>query len=187
MNTVDPIKRKKDIDKMKRALEGNRDKLLFTVGINSALRISDILSLKVGDVFNDNGKIKDSLTVKETKTRKSKRFKLNQSIKTALRKHVEDPTDRESYLFKSRKGTNQVISRVTAYRILDNAADKVGLHDIRIGTHTLRKTFAYHAYNAGVPLETLQAILNHSSSKETLKYIGITQENIDEVYVKVDL
>lgn len=74
---VQPIRSKRDIDKMKKALAGKpRDLLLFIFGINSALRISDILKLKVGDVRG-----KESVSLKETKTRKSKRFHLNGSIK----------------------------------------------------------------------------------------------------------
>ncbi len=77
---VQPIRSKRDIDKMKKALAGKpRDLLLFIFGINSALRISDILKLKVGDVRG-----KESVSLKETKTRKSKRFHLNSSIKKAV-------------------------------------------------------------------------------------------------------
>jgi integrase len=90
-------------------------------------------------------------------------------------------------LFKSRKGANKAISRVQAYRIINRAAKKVGLENIRIGTHSMRKTFGYHAYNNGTPLERLQIIFNHSSPNETLGYIGITQENIDEVYININL
>jgi len=183
MNTVEPIRKKKDINAIKRTL-GGRNRLLFIVGVNSALRISDILNLRVCDVLDEYGKPRKSITVKETKTRKAKTFRLNDSIKRALRKHI-DGTDRESYLFASRKGKGP-ISRVQAYRILQNAADTVGL-DMKMGTHSLRKTFAYHAYNAGVPLERLQLILNHSSPRETLLYLGITQDNIDNVYDMINL
>jgi integrase len=58
--------------------------------------------------------------------------------------------------------------------------------DARIGTHTLRKTFAYAAYQKGVPLPEIQKILNHSSQETTLAYMGITQEDLDAVFRETD-
>lgn len=178
---VQPIRSKRDIDKMKKTLAGKpRDLLLFIFGINSALRISDILKLKVGDVRG-----KESVSLKETKTRKSKRFHLNSSIKKAVAELVPTTADDNDWLFPSRKG-DKAISRVQAYRILNTAADRAGLN-IEIGTHTLRKTFAFHAYKNGTDLALLQTILNHSSQRETLVYLCIEQKQIDDVYIEINL
>lgn len=183
MNTVQPIRNKEQIEAMKAALSP-RDRLLFVVGINSGLRISDILNLKVGDIRNQ-----DVITVREQKTRKAKRFRLNGAIKREFNRYLvslsHQPTDDE-YLFQSRKGTNQPITRHTAYRVLNAAAKKVGITD-KIGCHSLRKTFGYHAYKAGVDLSLLQSIFNHSSQAITLRYIGIQQDDIDEVYANIEL
>ena len=78
----------------------------------------------------------------------------------------------EDYVFRSRKGGGP-ISRQQAYRIINAAARSVGIKD-KIGTHTLRKTFGYHAYKAGVDITLLQSIFNHSAPSTTLRYIGIT-------------
>ncbi|MGC4375793.1 site-specific integrase [Fictibacillus sp. Mic-4] len=180
VNTVQPIRNKRDIDRMKKALGTPRNKLLFIFGINSSLRISDILKLKVGDVRN-----KAVLTLRETKTGKAKTFRLNQSIVKAVKESVSPEVSDEDWLFPSRKG-NGPISRVQAYRILNAAAKRAGLN-FEIGTHTLRKTFAYHAYKAGVDLSLLQSILNHSSQRETLRYIGINQDQMNEVYMNINL
>ncbi|PFT53829.1 site-specific integrase [Bacillus cereus] len=178
---VQPIRTKRDIDKMKKALVGKpRDLLLFTIGINSALRISDILKLKVKDVRNS-----ESITLKETKTGKAKQFRLNDSIKKAVRDFIPKTANDDDWLFPSRKG-DKAISRVQAYRVLNDAAERAGV-TVEMGTHTLRKTFAYHAYKKGVNLSLLQSILNHSSQRETLRYIGIVQDNIDNVYIEVNL
>ncbi|TEA81188.1 site-specific integrase [Bacillus thuringiensis] len=177
---VQPIRSKRDIDKMKKALAGKRDLLLFIFGINSALRISDILKLKVGDVRG-----KESISLKETKTRKSKRFHLNASIKKAVAELIPSMADDNDWLFPSRKG-DKAISRIQAYRILNTAADRAGLN-IEIGTHTLRKTFAFHAYKNGTDLALLQTILNHSSQRETLVYLCIEQKQIDDVYIEINL
>jgi len=87
-------------------------------------------------------------------------------------------------LFLSQKGG--AISRQRAYDILNKAARATGIHE-RIGTHSLRKTFGYFAYKNGVYLAMIQKLLNHSSQTETLRYIGITQEQIDEVVLNLNL
>lgn len=179
MNVVQPIRNKRDIDRMKKALHG-RNLLLFTFGINSALRVSDLLKLKVGDVRG-----KEIIRIKEKKTGKTKTFRLNKAIVKAVAELVPADTPDDAPLFPSRKGT-AAITRQQAYRILNDAADRAGL-SLDIGTHTMRKTMAYHAYKAGVDLTLLMTILNHSSQRETLKYIGITQQSIDDVYISVNL
>jgi integrase len=180
VNTVQPLRSKRDIERMKKALGNPRDRLLFIFGINSSLRISDILRLKVGDVRG-----KSTLTLREKKTGKLKKFRLNQSVVSAVQQLVPTDASDNDWLFPSRKG-NRPITRVQAYRILTDAARRAGL-DIEIGTHTLRKTFAYHAYKAGVDLSLLMSVLNHSSQRETLRYIGITQDQVDDVFVSVNL
>ena len=180
MNEVQPIKSKRDIGRMKRALKGNpRDLLLFTVGINSSLRISDILTIKVGDVSTDY------ITLRERKTGKRKRIRVNSAIKSAVDKLVPKDAPKDAWLFPSRKGVKP-ISRVQAWRILNSAAERAGL-SIELGTHSLRKTFAYHAYKNGTDLALLMRVLNHSSQRETLRYIGIESEQIDDVYIDVCL
>ncbi|NMD69595.1 site-specific integrase [Bacillus sp. DNRA2] len=179
MNVVEPIRNKRDIDRMKKALHG-RDQLLFIFGINSALRISDILALKVGDVRG-----KESITLTEKKTGKSKQFRVNKAISQAVKKCVPANAADNDYLFPSRKG-NGAISRVQAYRILNEAAGRAGL-TVNIGTHTLRKTMAYHAYQSGVDISLLMNVLNHSSQRETLRYIGITQDQVNGVFEALNL
>lgn len=179
MNTVQPIRSKRDIERMKKALRG-RDLLLFIFGINSALRISDILALNVGDVRG-----KESVTLREKKTGKAKRFPLNQSIQNAIKLLVPADASDDAPLFPSRKGTG-AITRVQAYRILNDAAERSGIN-VEMGTHSLRKTFAFHAYKAGVDISVLMTVLNHSSQRETLRYIGVVQDDIDNVYINVNL
>jgi integrase len=180
VNTVQPLRSKRDIERMKKALGNPRDRLLFVFGINSSLRISDILRLKVGDVRGQT-----ELTLREKKTGKAKKFRLNQSIINAVNELVPKTASNDDWLFPSRKG-NRPITRVQAYRVLNEAARRAGL-DTEIGTHTLRKTFAYHAYKAGVDLALLMSVLNHSNQRETLRYIGITQDQVNDVFVSVNL
>ncbi len=178
MNEVQPIKNKRDIERMKSALHG-RDLLLFTIGINSSLRISDILPLSVGDFDGDH------IVLTEKKTGKRKQIRINDAIKNAIAELVPADAQPSDYLFPSRKGA-EPIGRVQAWRILNTAAARAGL-DIAFGTHSLRKTFGYFAYNNGTDISLLMRVLNHSSQRETLRYIGIEQESIDDVYINVCL
>lgn len=86
--------------------------------------------------------------------------------------------DDDEYLFQSQKGVNQPISRVQAYRILNEAAEELGL--VEIGTHTIRKTFGYFHYKKYHDVALLQKLFNHSAPSITLKYIGIDQDVMDQ-------
>ncbi|AHF07078.1 site-specific integrase [Desulfitobacterium metallireducens] len=186
MEFVQPIRERKKIDAMKKLLKGSniRDYVLFTLGINSGLRVSDLLQLKVADVIDEKGRIRDRITIREKKTGKTKTFPFSDTVIKALREYVPNLST-GSALFPSRKGRTP-ITRQQAYRILNDAAKVIGVKD-KIGTHTLRKTFAYHAYISGVDVTRIQALLNHSSPRETLRYIGITQDELDDVYLNLNL
>lgn len=187
MEYVQPIRDKKQLDNMKRYLKEHnlRDWLLFTLGINSGLRISDLLRLTVEDV-KDKGRI----TLREHKTGKSKDFPLSDTCKKAVKEYLKETGLTDGILFPSRKksGTKGTgaISRQQAYDIISNAAKEVGIKE-SIGTHTLRKTFGYHAYKSGVGIEVIQKLLNHSAPSVTLRYIGIEQEQLDDVYINLNL
>jgi len=180
MNIVNPIKDVKDIEKMKKALHG-RDLLLFIFGINSSLRVSDILALKVGDIRG-----KSSLVLTEKKTKKRKEIRLNQSILAAVSELVPADAKDSDWLFPSKRNAAKPLDRTQAWRNLNAAAKRAGIM-VNIGTHTMRKTFGYHRYKAGVDLAQLMYALNHSSQRETLKYIGIEQEQIDDLYTEINL
>lgn len=145
--------------------------MLFVTGINSGLRISDILNLRVGDVK------RSYFNIKEQKTSKAKRIAMTPSLQRELKEYVEGKEDHE-YLFKSREGINKPIGRSMAYKILREAADYVSLEGI--GTHTLRKTFGYHFYKQYKDPALLQEIFNHSSEDITLRYIGVNQDMMDK-------
>ncbi|MFZ3103006.1 MAG: site-specific integrase [Desulfitobacteriaceae bacterium] len=189
MNEVAAIKDKKQIDKVKAVLRkySFRDYMLFVMGINTGLRISDLLNLTFKDVLGDTVVVTDTIKVKEKKTGKTKTFFVNETVKKCLLEYMKD-VDVESmgYLFASRKGDNKPITRIQAYRIINDAC---GIAKIKgsIGTHTLRKTFGYWAYKQGIDITLFMKIFNHSAPSITLRYIGITQEDINNVYVNLNL
>lgn len=180
MNEVQPIRDKRKIASMKKNLHG-RNRLLFSLGINFGLRVSDLLSITVDMLLNKNGSVKAHFDIVEEKTKKTRRI----TISPAAKKELAEVEYSEDYLFPSRKGSKP-IGRVQAYRILNEAAAKVGLEEV--GTHTLRKTFGYHAHKAGTPIEVLQKVFGHSTPQVTLAYIGIKADTIAKVYtVSVNL
>lgn len=190
MECVEPIRDRHKIESLKRYLKGKnfRDHLLFVLGINSGLRVSDLLQLKIGDVCDAKGKVKERLELKEQKTGKTKEFPLS----ATARKAVEDflsaasaPIEPSTWLFPSRKGGGP-LDRRQAWRILSDAAQAIGIPG-RIGTHTLRKTFGYWAFKQGADITRIQKLLNHSSPGITLAYIGITKDELDDVYLNLNL
>ena len=172
MKFVQPIRDVKKIEEMKIILEKQcfRNYFLFLFGINTGLRISDILKLKVVDV-----KDKTHIIIKEEKTDKLKRFRINTTMQAEISDYVFNMSESD-YLFAGKM--NKPISRVMAWKILNKAAKEINISEI--GTHTLRKTFGYHFYQKTRDVALLQNIFNHSSPSQTLRYIGINQDIIDE-------
>ncbi len=195
MREVNPIKDVKKIRRVKRLMkkDGNyRDLLMFTLGINAGLRISDILNMKWKDLLMKDGRIKDEVRVKEKKTGKTKIFPLNGAVKRAIETYMENSKNIEynSYVFMSRKkskeGKPQPISRVAAWQSINKYCKMAGIEQ-NVGTHTLRKTFGYHQYKNGTDIAMLQKMLNHSSPQVTLRYIGIEREKLNARYKAVEL
>ncbi|WP_456265331.1 MULTISPECIES: site-specific integrase [unclassified Bacillus (in: firmicutes)] len=176
-NTVDAIKNKRDIERMKKALHG-RDLVMFVLGVSLGLRISDLLTIRVGDLRGQS-----HLAIKEGKTGKTRDIKLSTTVVKLAQKLDGDD---DSYVFQSRKGINKPISRVQAYRVLNAAAVRAGIN-IDIGTHTLRKTFGYQLYSKGINITRIMKVFGHSSEAQTLKYIGITADEIDAAYEAIEI
>ncbi|MCC5911836.1 MAG: site-specific integrase [Clostridiaceae bacterium] len=191
MNTVEPIRDKKKIEAVKKYLIGCgkiRDFCLFTVGINTGLRVSDLLRLTWGAVLDEKGKFKGSIYIREGKTGKEKRFPINESSKIALRRLLDGQVNLSSTspIFVSRNGNMKPISRYMAWISIKEACEAVGVKE-NVGTHTLRKTWGYWAWKSGVPLPIIMEVLNHSSITITKRYLGITQDEINEAYMGLNL
>ena len=188
MKFVEPIRDRKKIDTMKKLLSDKpRDYLMFVIGINTALRVSDLLELKYRDVMDSEGNLHTHFELKETKTKKNNKIAMTKGVQKALKDYIETnyKGDLDHYLFQSRKGNNKPINRKTAWNIINDTAKSIGLKNI--GSHSLRKTFAYHQYKMGTDIVLLQDMLNHSAPSVTLLYIGITQDEKDRAVKALDL
>ena len=172
---VQPLRDKKDIKDLIEALgmsnNGLRDQLLFKLGISTGLRCGDLVGLTVAQV-----KGKSSFKIREGKTRKERTVYLN-TVMADIADYLETLPSDTVYLFPSRKGDGH-ISTTQAYRIITKAGELIGNHSI--GTHTMRKTFGYTYYQATKDVATLMSIFNHSSQTVTLRYIGITEQAIED-------
>lgn len=186
MRIVEPIR---DLNRIQR-IKGNlkrkknpRDLLLFTAGINLGLRISDLLRLKVEDVKDRKGDIRDFIYITEQKTKKQRKIALNEGVKEALQIYFDKTGiyDLDQYLFLNEKSRgNKPLTRVRAWQLINEWCREVGIKE-RMGTHTLRKTLGYQMRKKGIAIEIIQAILGHSSAKVTSRYIGISDDELEEV------
>ena len=163
-----------------------RNYTIITLGLNTALRISDILNLTYDDVYQDK-KVRKHITVREQKTGKETRILLNREAKTALEQYrkvlvqTQMYKDGNPYLFPSPLKAYAPISRSQAYRMITSAAKAIGIEG-HISCHSLRKTFGYHAWKQGCDPVVIMVIFNHSSLSITKRYLCIEQDDKDEVY-----
>ncbi|WP_076357930.1 MULTISPECIES: tyrosine-type recombinase/integrase [unclassified Paenibacillus] len=148
-----------------------RDWFAFKFGINTALRCGDMLRLKVHQVRYDT-----HLSLKEAKTRKLRRFFINATLRPIIDDYIRYMED-DDYLFRHMV-RNDPVSPGAFYRTIRQAGERIGLH--RVGTHTCRKTFAYHFYREVGDIALLMELLNHSNERETLLYIGVIQDELDQ-------
>lgn len=176
---VEPIRDMEKLEEFKTEVKNRsyRDYIMVIIGLNTGLRIGDIVPLKVMDVLN-----KSHIFLYEQKTGKSKRFPI-MHIQYELELFIKSQKlEIDDYLFESRQvdsnGNKRNISTTQAYRRLKAVANDLNIPDF--GTHSLRKSFGYHYYNQTKDIAKLMTIFNHSSESVTMRYIGITQDAIDQ-------
>ena len=166
-----------------------RNYALIVIGLNTSLRISDILTLQWQDVYNFHTETyRHHISVLEKKTKKHNTVAINSSIIDVLnllrnKEHRKTP---DMFLFTSRKGENKPITRNHAFTIIKKASASLGFED-NVSCQSLRKTFGYQAWKQGVQPALLMSIYNHSSYEITKRYLGITQDERDQVFMNVML
>lgn len=177
---AEPIKNKKDIKAVEQYLKehNERDYVIWVLGLNSGLRVSDIVGLNVSDVVE-----KTHITIIEKKTQKRKSFYINDKLKKVLKSFTKG-RNLDEPLFLGKQGKR--LDRKQVYRFLIDACNKVGVKS-KVSTHTMRRTFGYHHYQQYKDAVILQKIFNHSSQRITLMYIGVTQDEIDWSYKNFEL
>ena len=179
MNTVQPIRDMDTILDIARYLrsKSEREYVMIVTGIYSGLRISDILKLRVRDIRG-----KDHISIREKKTGKEKRFLINKNLKKILEEYTKGKDDLE-YLLENPR-THKPFTRQWAYETIREAGEKFGVYNL--GTHTMRKTFGYHMYQATKDAAMLMKLFNHADIHITLRYIGVEQDQTDKAISKLN-
>lgn len=194
MKVVQPIR---DLDVLHKCYEIAREhdkyrktgetcwELILLVGFNTSLRVSDFRRFKVADLRG-----KDYAQIQAKKTGKEARILINPQARKEINRLLAG-RKADEFIFQSRvhdpiTHKRKPITRQRCYQIINRIAKEAGIEE-RIGCHTLRKTFGYHYYKMTGDVVSLQRILCHSYQRETLVYIGVIQENIDESLMKFNM
>ena len=190
MSTTQPIRDKESLQKFKNFYKTQkpnpRNYAIIVLGLNTALRISDILNL-TSEMVYDNNKVREHIVVKEQKTGKINRILLNHEVRKALNLYrhflVKSAAYKAGnpYLFPSPYVSQRPLSRYHVYRMIRNAAESVEIQE-KVSCHSLRKTFGYRAWKQGADPIVIMLIYNHSSFDITKRYLCIEQDDKDKIY-----
>lgn len=203
----EPIKSIDEINRISEYLTSSgryRDNMLFIVGINFGLRVSDLLKLTFSHLIDDQFCFRTTFPILETKTRNTRKvtrnryITINDAVMEAVTLYLQhNDCKLNDFMFRSesnngRNGTskNVHLSRAAVDLMIKGVCSDLGIN-AKVATHTLRKTFGYHQMvmsgNDPRKLLLLQKIFGHSSAAQTLDYIGITTEEIAEAYLSLNL
>lgn len=189
---VEPIRKMSDVKRMYSQLLINatpREAECFLIGCNLALRAGDLLKLRFDQLTDTH------VTIIEQKTKKRKEFPVTQLVRDAVERlktyyaeggfYKSKPDWRPTYLFQSTSARTYHLCQPICIQWLGlrfkEAAKDLGFR-VNINTHSMRKTYGYHAYENGADIHYLQAMFNHYHSRVTLKYIGVTKTEIEKMY-----
>ncbi|MED3789992.1 tyrosine-type recombinase/integrase [Peribacillus frigoritolerans] len=195
---VEPIKNKKDLKKLVTYLKATnlRNYAIVVVGMNVLLRAGDLLELKWIDVIEDEMTFKRKIWITEEKTSKQREIRFNDDSIGALTLYRQSLNrfNVNDYIFTSRKVNKNGEKKLDVkalHKIIKDTCRELNIKG-HFGTHTLRKTGAYHIYTNNIAtnptiITKLQKILNHSSQATTLRYIGIEAQEIDDIFDSLKL
>jgi integrase len=185
MQVVKPVKTVEQLADVERLLVSmsNGNALyadVWKVGVNLALRISDLLGIAMSDVVDANGAVRDLLVLSEGKTGKTRTIKINKGAASVISRRRKDYPE-HVYLFEtvSNRSKGKPVSRQKVAERFKEVGERLHL---RLGTHSMRKSRGYHMFESGVPIERIQKMLCHSSAATTLVYIGIDEERVHQDY-----
>ncbi len=165
-----------------------RNYSLIVTGLNTAFRIGDLLKLQWQDVCSADGILQKYISIAEQKTGKKRTVPINAVLRQTLDTYraLCSETAPQDYLFPSTRCKTHPLSRSQAYRIVRKAAESCGISE-HVGCHSLRKTFGYYAWKQGTPPAMPMDLYNHSSYQITKRYLGIGQDERDQVYLQINL
>lgn len=197
MKFTEGIKDPKKITQIKNILraEGDyRNLLLFNLGINVWLRITDLLSLQVKHLYEEDLTVREFFDIKEMKTGKTNRSFITPKVRVILWEYAQKYPDivasPNNYVFFAKKTYplgSKPIGRKMAHVFLSGICKDVGLTSGSYGTHSLRKTMALQMRLNNIPMPLIQKKLNHGSLTTTMVYLGITNDEMKAACDALDL
>jgi integrase len=175
---VEPIRSKKHIANIKKILADKpRDLCLFTLGINTAFRANELLSIKVGEVRYLG--VGDTLTLKQRKTQKYRSVVLNDNVVESIKNHLRVASlSDEAALFTGLRGCLTV---PTVNRLVKTWCASVGLKG-NYGSHSMRKTWGYWQRQNGADILNLVEAFGHATQRQTMAYLGLQPEDVMKLY-----
>ena len=191
---VEPIQSMEDYQKVIKYLSEQKNKrnlCMFVLGSSFGMRITDILNLKWRYVLNEDYSIKDSMYIQESKRKKVREIKFNSLVKQVLVLYISTLKqqkknfwmDLNNYMFPSQKGVNKPMLVSNTCRMFKKIFKEAEINpDYNYCTHTMRKSTGKTLYDQGYDVWEISKLLGHSSSQETLCYIGITRQKIGKMY-----
>lgn len=186
MNEVEAVKTKAEIETVEHLMRKHKGDLygdIWRIGVNLALRISDLLAIE----YNALDLERRELRLVESKTGKPRTLRLNDTVvRLVERRRREHPSDR--YLFQTHanraEALQKPVGRVTVAKVFKEIG---GVLRVRLGTHSMRKSRGWAMYSDGVPIEMVAKVLNHSSPAVTMAYLGITKAEVMRTYEDYEL
>jgi integrase len=189
MQEVEAVKTREEIALVEVLLRKHFSDLygdIWKVGVNLALRISDLLAIRYADI----DLIKNEYSLVEGKTGKNRVVGLNTPVVTIItRRHKENPND--VYLFQTHSNRTaslapRPVSRITVSKRFKEVGDMRSVN-LKLGTHSMRKTRGWAMHVDGVAIERIAKVLNHTSTTTTMRYLGITQADVLKTYHDYEL
>lgn len=161
---------------------GQRNYMIFQLGKATLLRVSDVLSLKTSDVFNEDGTVKRNAYIKDIKTEKHNVLYLKPVMHDLdeYYQYRQQNRIKSEWLFPSSQDPTKHVTPKQFYKIMSKVGDLLGID--YLGTHSMRKTGAYRVYEqTGHDIGLVMKLLNHSSEAMTLAYLGLDQESREHI------
>lgn len=185
MNEVQAVQTKDEIGMIEHLLRKHGDDIyadIWRFGVNTALRVGDLLSIKMQDAIE-----RDVLVLVEQKTGKHREIKLNGPAKSIIaRRFAENPD--HVWLFQATgnraKSACKPIRRETVARKFAEIGEIMG---VKLSTHSMRKSRGAVMYRDGVPIETICKVLNHSAPAVTMRYVGLDRATVAKTYDDYEL
>lgn len=184
--TTEPIR---DPEKLQRLFayltnQNPRNYVLAVTQLNTALRVSDIVTLKVSSFFHPSGAVREYVVLKEKKTNHERHITINAALRDTLKQYIRtNNLQYDNFLFVGKPGSNTPISRTQIHRIYQRAG-----HDLKLenfNSHSLRKTWGFNAYKKTKDIALIMRVYGHTSMTQTLKYIGVSQGDMDNLLKKI--